>query len=598
MSFSNIFFGIFLSCLCSGNILCAQQPAIEWQKSLGGTGTDVANCIIQTTDGGYITAGSAGSNDGDVSGYHGVYTVFDDCWIVKMNSLGIVEWKKCLGGSANDRAYSIVQTTDGGYLIAGETSSVDGDVINSNTFNQCWIVKINSTGSIQWQKAFGGYGQSSARYITPTTDGGYIVSATTSAADGDVTFNHGGSDIWILKLSNAGNIQWQKCYGGSRDEYAKEIHPTTDGGYIIMGNTASADGDVTGYHEGIDYGLFTRYRTDAWVVKITSTGILEWQQTMGGTAWDAGNSIVQGGDGGYVFTGFTQSTDGNVTVPVSGGENTIWIVKLSNTGNVAWQKNYGGIQFQQGNCIKNTADGGYIVAAEALPNPLADPASLSCNTLGVQDYWILKTDAAANLQWQQTYGSNGNDFAYSLQQTADGGYIVAGMGAENSGDIISKHFSDFWIIKLRQASVPSIIIQTSDSVICAGAEVTFTAAISFGGVTPVYQWKKNGISVGTNTDTYITSGLSNQDTVYCLLTTKASCTASIAQSVISNAIVETVTGTIKPAIKITGSNSICAGTPVNFGATISNAGPDAVFQWQVNGNIISGEKIPATVVPY
>ncbi|MBK5286119.1 MAG: hypothetical protein JJE25_12025, partial [Bacteroidia bacterium] len=149
----------------------AQAPAIQWQKCLGGTGDDRANSIQQTSDGGYIVAGSALSNDGDVTGQHG----YGDYWVVKLDSFGTLQWQKCLGGDTMDYASSIIQTSDGGYIVAGHTRSNNGDVTGNHGSMDYWIVKLNSTGNLQWQKCFGGTSDDRASCIRQTNDGGYIV---------------------------------------------------------------------------------------------------------------------------------------------------------------------------------------------------------------------------------------------------------------------------------------------------------------------------------------------------------------------------------------------------------------------------------------
>jgi len=236
--------------------------AIQWQKTLGGTDSDGANSIQQTTDGGYIVAGTTNSNDGDVSGNHGAYPT-SDFWVVKLDSLGTIQWQKTLGGTGGETAYSIQQTADGGYIVAGNTKgSNDGDVSGNNGDLDAWVVKLTSTGNIQWQKALGGTGIDGATSIQQTMDGGYIVAAGTASNDGDVFGYHGGSgDSWVVKLDSLGTIIWQKTLGGTRGEIVYSIQQTMDGGYVMAGITYSNDGDVSGHY-------FPTTLADIWVVKL------------------------------------------------------------------------------------------------------------------------------------------------------------------------------------------------------------------------------------------------------------------------------------------------------------------------------------------
>ena len=207
-------------------------------------------------DGGYIVAGYADSNDGDVSGNHGG----GDCWIVKLDTLGKIKWQKCLGGSGGEMAQSIQQTKDGGYIVAGYAESNDGDVTGNHGDHDYWIVKLDNTGSIKWQKSLGGTRSDEARSIQQTGDGGYIVAGESRSNNGDVSGHRGNmlSDYWIVKLDSIGNIQKEHSFGGTSNDGANSIHQTKDGGFIIAGYTYSNDGDVRGNKGGSDY----------WIVKL------------------------------------------------------------------------------------------------------------------------------------------------------------------------------------------------------------------------------------------------------------------------------------------------------------------------------------------
>jgi hypothetical protein len=283
----------------------AQVPAIDWQKSLGGSATDDATSIQQTTDGGYIVAGFSYSTDGDVTGHHGG----SDYWIVKLDVTANLQWQKSFGGLSEDYPYSIQQTTDGGYIVAGYSSSTDGDVTGNHGGGDCWVVKLDATGNLQWQRLLGGSEYDFANSIQQTTDGGYIVAGGSASADGDVTGNHGGEDYWVVKLDATGNLLWQKSFGGSDDEEAWSIQQTTDGGYIVAGSSYSTDGDVTGNHGGEDY----------WIVKLYATGNLQWQKSLGGSGDEDAWSIQQTTDDGYIVAGESFSINGDVTGNHDGG---------------------------------------------------------------------------------------------------------------------------------------------------------------------------------------------------------------------------------------------------------------------------------------
>jgi len=304
----------------------AQAPEIQWQKSIGGTGTDIAYSIIQTSDNGFIVAGNSSSNNGDVSGNHGL----GDYLVVKLSVTGNIEWQKSLGGTNEDDARSIQQTLDGGYIVVGSSNSNNGDVSGNHGGADYWIVKLNSIGDIQWQKSLGGLSNEGANSIKETEDGGYIIAGTSASTNSDVSGNHGSIDYWIVKINIEGNIEWQKSLGGSNQDNLCSITQSFDGGYVIVGYSVSNDGDVSGNHGGVDY----------WIVKINSIGTIEWQKSLGGSNDDIPFSITQTIDGGYIIAGNSSSNDGDV----SGNHGYVdcWIVKINSIGIIEWQKSLGG----------------------------------------------------------------------------------------------------------------------------------------------------------------------------------------------------------------------------------------------------------------
>ena len=231
-----------------------KQGSIVWQNSLGGSGIDNASGAVETPDGGFIAVGYSNSNNLNVTGNHGS----TDCWLVKLDSGGIIEWQKSIGGSGLDYAYSIHVTKDKGFIIAGATESNDKDVKGNHGQSDAWIIKTDSLGKIQWQKCYGGKNNDVAYSIQQTGDGGYVFAGSTNSNDGGVSGNHGAMDVWVVKLDKEGTIQWQKCMGGTDAEQAKSIHQTNDGGYIISAFSKSKNGDVTTNKGNYDY----------WVIKL------------------------------------------------------------------------------------------------------------------------------------------------------------------------------------------------------------------------------------------------------------------------------------------------------------------------------------------
>jgi hypothetical protein len=409
----------------------AQAPSIEWQRCLGGTNTDIAQSIQQTSDGGFIVAGGTESNDGDVSGNHGAY----DYWVVKLNSSGNIEWQKCLGGTSYDVANSIQQTSDGGFIVSGYTGSNDGDVSGKYGATDYWIVKLNSSGDIEWQKCLGGIYDDFAYSIQQTNDGGFIVAGFKESNESDMSGNHGAIDALVVKLNSSGDIEWQKCLGGTDYDSAHSIQQISDGGFIVAGRTRSNNGDVSGNHGACDY----------WVVKLNSSGDIEWQKCLGGTDYDGASSIQQTSDGGFIVTGGKVSNDGDVLV--NHGDYDAWVVKLNSSGDIEWQKCLGGTNVDQAFSIQQTSDGGFIVAGGTWSND----GDMSGNH-GGSDYWVVKLNSSGDIEWQKCLGGTDYDGASSIQQTSDGGFIVTGGKVSNDGDVLVNHGDyDAWVVKLNSS---------------------------------------------------------------------------------------------------------------------------------------------------
>ncbi|MBK7386539.1 MAG: hypothetical protein IPI63_07370 [Methanothrix sp.] len=435
-----------------------------WQKCLGGSDFERGNSIKQTNDGDYIVAGTTGSDDGDMagSGFHGEF----DFWIAKLTSAGAIKWQKCLGGNGSETAYSIQQTNDGGYIVAGDTNSNDGDVIDGGFHGEFdyWVVKLDGSGSIQWHKCLGGSDYDSARSVQQTNDGGYIVAGMTRSNDGDVAGGgfHGGADIWIVKLSRNGAIQWQKCLGGSDDDTAESIRMTVDGGFIVTGTTYSHDGDVTGKHNP------GSRNPDFWVVKLNSDGAIQWQKCLGGSDYDWGYSGQQTADGGYIFCGNTFSDDGDVIE--NHGASDSWVVKLNSVGVIQWQRSLGGSRTDEAYSIEQTGDGGYIIAGDTYSDDGDVNGSHVAPYYIFPDFWIAKLDDVGNIEWQKALGGMVADIAHGVGLTSDDKYIIVGFTNSNDGDVSGNHgFGDIWVVKLgSEREELSIALETANGqFVCA-----------------------------------------------------------------------------------------------------------------------------------
>jgi hypothetical protein len=312
------------------------------------------------------------------------------------NAQNAISWARIYTISEDLEVYAVQQTQEDGYVLAGRIEK------------QLWVSELTPTGEIAWQKTYGN--NTRAISVDQTNDGGYIL--------GGAKFRGIKKDLLVMKLNPYGDVDWQKIYTSPnipKDFYengAHSIQQTNDGGFVVAGSIRAIEGD---------YG-------DFWILKLFMNGDVEWQKVYGGLGWEGAFCIQATSDGGFITIGHR----GNFY------NWDYWILKLSPEGNIEWQKAYGGIAFHEGWCVRETDDGGYIVAG------FTDDFGTAI--LGKHSAWILKLYKSGDIEWQKTISREGNDLrAFSVNQTKDAGYVVAGKayrtyGAEDEGDI--------WLLKL------------------------------------------------------------------------------------------------------------------------------------------------------
>ncbi len=423
-----------------------QAPGIEWQHTFGGIDDDHAYTLQQTTDGGYILGGYSYSN---ISGNKTENSKgINDYWIIKTDIAGNIQWQKTIGGNGSDLLYFLQQTNDGGYILAGWSNSGTAGDKTENCIGivDYWIVKTDSLGNIQWQNTIGGTDHDELYYIKQTNDGGYILGGyTSSGISGDHTENcYGQYDYWMIKTDTVGNIQWQNTMGGTPQDFLYCVQQTNDGGYILGGYSNSL---ISGDKTENCLGGY-----DYWMVKTDSLGNIQWQNDIGGSDDDKLFSIQQTTDGGYILGGWSRSNISGDKTENCLGLDDYWIVKTDSAGNIQWQNTIGGNNYDKLNSIQQTVDGGYILGGFSSSDISGDKSESSNGNV---DYWIVKTDATGNILWENTIGGNAIDALYAVQQTSDGGYIMGGYSNSNiSGDKTENNFdntqftSDYWIVKL------------------------------------------------------------------------------------------------------------------------------------------------------
>lgn len=408
----------------------SQAPSIEWQKTLGGTGNELIYSVHETSDGGYIAAGQTESNDGDISGNNGN----EDALVIRFASDGSVVWKKTYGGSASENAESIFQTADGGYIFAGSTASSNGDVSSGKGGEDVWVVKLDENGIIEWENTYGGTSGDAAFSIVASSGGGYIVGGQSRSNDGDLTENNGMLDFWVFKIDSNGGLVWQHSLGGSEADYSRGLIETSTGEIVVVGYSTSNDGDLTENHGG----------DDGWIVKLSGNGSIIWQTSIGGSLDEQIFDVIENSAGKFVLTGASLSSDADVSENKGGID--CWVVQMSEQGTIEWEHTFGGSGYEEGYQISETAADHYIVVGSTT----SSDGDVSINK-GEIDAWLFAMNASGAVLWEKTAGSSSWDSALSGKATTDGGFIIAGYAGTADGDITeTKGLSDTWIVKLKR----------------------------------------------------------------------------------------------------------------------------------------------------
>nr|WP_322622862.1 T9SS type A sorting domain-containing protein [uncultured Flavobacterium sp.] len=444
---------------CFGLLSCAllccmtiQAQNILWEKSYGGKQAEYLLDAQPTADYGFILAGASLSKK---SGNKDEENIGDlDFWIWKMDEGGELDWQKNLGGTGPDMLYSIRNTNDGGFILAGTSESAKAYAKQSDALGRedIWVMKLNARGGEEWQCTLGGPGQDLVKAIVPTSDGGYIVGGSSSSPmslkvrKGDVDPNgkwdesRGGMDAWIVKLDNKGKVVWQRTIGGEYMDMLQSIEPTKDGGFIVgiyTNSPSSVDKSEDGYGQG-----------DYWVLKLDNKGNIEWQKVFGGEQDDRITTVKQSIEGGFIIGGHSASgSTGNKSISNKKGSD-FWILKLDEKGEILWQQVYNTGKVDVLTSLLENADGTLLLGGYAQSEVIGQENKKDKQE--INDYIAIKTDAKGEELWKKTVGSNGEDKLTKLIETRDGDYLLAGTssGAMSRDRYTGKGSNDYWVVKL------------------------------------------------------------------------------------------------------------------------------------------------------
>ncbi|MBX7108742.1 MAG: hypothetical protein K1X61_08865 [Chitinophagales bacterium] len=624
-----------LLCICVASAFSQTAPVKEWDKSYGNIRSDDMYMLILTNDGGYLLGGDSDSPlGGDKSqGSQGL----NDYWIVKTDALGNKQWDRRFGGNSNEELYSILQTPDNGFLLGGWTqSNVNGDQTQASRGGRdYWIVRTDANGIKLWDKRFGGPDDDEMRAMIQTADGGFLLAGESRSSIGSEKSqnNHGVYDVWVVKTDALGNKQWDASYGGTDDDRLNAVQQTADGGYILGAWTISPPGfDVTETGKGSTdmwlvkadangmklwdhrfggddneymYALdqtndggfmlagYTRSELngdvtvagkgayDFWLVKTDGNGVKLWDNRLGGPSDDKGKSIYELEDGGFIVGGWSESDAGGDKSQDTQGLTDYWLVRTDAAGNKIWDLDVGANNDERLHDVPRTADGGFIIGGHSSSGMNGDKSQPN---KGLSDYWVVKL--AAEVPTAVFYADNDGDgfgdlMTDTLAMFAPDGYVADHSDCNDQNANVNPLAAD--VCNLLddncngQADENSFVAALSPAgtvEVCKGTDVTLFADTTAG---LLYQWVRDGVLILNATgNSYTTS----QQGSYQVKEINGFNCYSIAPPTTINTL-------SKPDAIITpaGSLDICTSGSVLLQA---NAGANLSYQWKKDGSKVNG----------
>ena len=437
-----LFLFIIFFCKCTESNLTVHEGSnssngtLELVQTFGGSKNDVAKSVVSTVDGGFAVLGYTQSLDGDITDKA---TENYDFWMLKFDSEAQLEWNKTYGGSGDERGRSLIETSDGGYALLGYSDSSDGDVSSNNGNRDFWLVKINASGVLSWQKSFGYEGEDEGVSIIETSDNHLMLSGvldvTASGGEGNqgrFSTRHAGGDYWAIKITPTGDIVWSRFYGGTFTDSPTGIKETLNDGLISVGGSDSNDVDISNNKGSYDF----------WIVKSDRNGDIVWEKSFGGSEIDEARDVISDGTGNHIIVGDTRSNDQDVAF--NNGAADLWVIKVSNSGELLWNTSIGGSNFDVARSISTTFNNEFIIAGSSR----SSNGDVSKNQ-GQNDAWVLRLDNSGQLLWETTIGGSEIDFSYDAVQINNGTIVAVGETNSSNGDIIdNKGFTDLLIVQI------------------------------------------------------------------------------------------------------------------------------------------------------
>ncbi|MEM9820676.1 MAG: gliding motility-associated C-terminal domain-containing protein [Bacteroidota bacterium] len=545
------------------------QLVPDWDRSYGGSIWEELNSVVETNDGGFVLAGfsSSAAGDGNVTQAN---QGGGDYWVVKTDIDGNLLWDARFGGSELDRCNSIQQTNDGGYILGGTSASgSSGDKSGaSRGLEDYWVIKIDALGNLEWEQSYGGDQTDFLTSLIQTSDGGYLMGGRSrSGISGEKSEpNYGDFDHWLIKIDPNGVIEWEQAIGGAEEERLNVMEEASDGHFLVAGSSRSnVDNDV---------GLPLLGVKDYWFLKLSSLdGSIIWERRYGGTDEDELLAMEQTTDGGYLLAGGSRSNMSVWKSQDARGLVDMWVIKTDAAGNREWDRTFGGASLDNCYSIKENSAGFYLLGGFSGSGIGIDKTEPN---IGGWDYWMVYLNDLGEKQWDKTIGGDANDVMFNLFQTSGGGYLLAGHSSSDvSGDKTdpTKGLNDFWLVK----TACDVSVDFRDTIVCPLQPVVLDAFTNAS--CPGCTWIWSDIGIGDSIRTILPSG---NMSLSVTLVDQVGCERS-----------DQIDITVLPApdADLGADPLVCAGQST----TLDAGNPGLLYQWSTNetSQVISVEA-PAT----
>jgi hypothetical protein len=404
----------------------------EWSKTFGGSNEDHLHGITPTADGGFLTIGYTKSNDGDIVQK---ISTEEDIWLTKFNAAGEIIWSKTYGGSMDDYGYSVHENPDATLVIASYSKSSDVDVPSNLGMHDFFIFKTDAQGNIIWKKSYGFSSHDHAHKVISTSDGGYFIAGFIdySGIGKSMATLHGVGEFYGLKLDSEGNKLWDRYFGGTQNDRIFDVVEADDTGLVMVGYSESNDFDADDNHGSYDF----------WVVKVSNSGTLVWKKSYGGSGIDQPYGIAKTMNNSYLVAGISNSNDGDVSENL--GQNDVWVIHITDNGSLLWEKSFGGSGFDAATSLKRMRNGNYLISGHSRSTD-----GLFSENKGENDLFALIINESGQVQWQKTFGGSAIDLGVDAAALNDNSIMIVGETTSDDFDVPNnKGMTDILLVKVK-----------------------------------------------------------------------------------------------------------------------------------------------------